>query len=250
MITVDIGNTNIVIGIYSKKKLSLCIRIKTNERKLLKILTKNFVAKKLNNLKLDYKKCVISSVTNIPTDIIINFFKNLNFQILNINTKNIPKKIKFKYISNQLGADRIANTFAAISKYKKNILVIDFGTATTFDIITNDVYEGGLIAPGINISLDTLVERASKLEKINIIKTKNIIGNNTKHSMQSGFYWGYVSLINGIISKIIKERKIQPNIILTGGLAKIFKDEIKYTTFYEPNLTLEGLYLIGISNYA
>ena len=250
MIVVDIGNTNIVIGIYSKQKLTFSIRIKTNDRKLLKILTKNFVVKKLNNLKLDYKKCVISAVTNISTDVIINFFKNHNFQILNINTTNVPKKIKFKYVLNQLGADRIANTFAAIHKYKKNILVIDFGTATTFDIIINGVYEGGLIAPGINISLDTLVERASKLQKIDIIKTKKIIGKNTKNSMQSGFYWGYVSLINGIISKIIKEKKIRPNIILTGGLAKIFKDEIKYTTFYEPNLTLEGLYLIGISSYA
>jgi type III pantothenate kinase len=250
MIVVDIGNTNIVIGVYSHKKLTLTLRLKTNEKKLLQKLHQNFKLRKINSLNLDYNNCIISSVSSLSTNEIIKFFKKLKFSILNINTSNIPKKIKFKYTLNQLGADRIANTFAAINKYKKNILVVDFGTATTFDIILNNIYEGGLITSGINISHDALVFHASKLNKVSIVKTNKLIGKNTNDSMQSGFYWGYVSLINGIINKIIKEKKIRPKIILTGGLAKTFEDEIKYKTFYEPNLTLEGLYLIGILKYA
>ena len=104
---------------------------------------------------------------------------------------------------------------------------------------------GGVIAPGINISHDALVDNASKLNKISIKKTKKIIGNDTVTSMQSGFYWGYVCLINGIINKIIIEKKYKPKIILTGGLANVFISNIRYKNYYEPDLTLMGLYLIG-----
>ena len=107
-----------------------------------------------------------------------------------------------------------------------------------------------MISPGINISHDALVSNASKLNKISINKINKIIGNNTKSSMQSGFYWGYVSLINGVIQRIILEKKFKPKIIITGGLAKTFETEINYQTYYEPNLTLEGLYLIGKMKYA
>ena len=118
-------------------------------------------------------------------------------------------------------------------------------------LILNNSYEGGLITPGISTFLwMLLLANASKLNSISIVKTKKIIGNDTKESMQSGFYWGYVSLINGTINKIIKAKKVKPKIILTGGLAKIFRNEINYKNIYEPNLTLNGLYLIGILKYA
>jgi len=250
MIVVDIGNTSVVIGGFFKKKLKFTFRIRTTDKKLFQKLNQFFKSSKISKLNLDFKNCIISSVSFYSTNEIIKFFTKLNFKVLNINANNVPKNIKFKYKLSQLGADRIANTFAATNKYNKNVLVVDFGTATTFDLIENNNYEGGLITPGINISHDSLVSYASKLKKVSIIKTNKLIGNNTTDSMQSGFYWGYVSLINGIINKIIKERKIRPKIILTGGLAKTFKNEIKYTTFYEPNLTLEGLYLIGILKYA
>ena len=250
MIVVDIGNTNIVIGFYYKKKLKSIIRLKTQEQKISQKLEKYFKFNKLDSMSLDYNYCIISSVSLMATSEIIEFFKKFKFQVLNINVKNIPKEINFNHKLNQLGSDRIANTFAAVNKYKNDILVIDFGTATTFDIILKNSYEGGLITPGINISHDALVISASKLKKVSIIKTNKLIGKNTQDSMRSGFYWGYVSLINGVIYKIIKDKKIKPKIILTGGLAKTFKNEIKYKTFYEPNLTLEGLYLIGILKYA
>ena len=250
MIVIDVGNTNIVVGIISKKKIKKTIRLKTKEKKLIIELDKYFSLHNLHKYNLDFKICIISSVSTVPEKKIINFFKFIDFKLLNINATNVPKNIKFNYNYNQLGADRIANTFAAIKNYGKNSLVVDFGTATTFDIIINNVYQGGLICPGINISHDALVFNASKLGKISISKISKVVGNSTKSSMQSGFYWGYVSLINGVIKKIIDEKKFKPNIIVTGGLAKTFEAEIKYTTYYEPNLTLEGLYLIGKIKYA
>ena len=250
MIVIDIGNTNILIGLFSKKKLNLSIRIPTNEKKLLETLNYYLNSKIISTSELDFNNCIISSVSSLPIAKITSFFKKKKINILNINLNNIPKKFNFNYKSTQLGADRIANTFATIKYKQKNILIIDFGTATTFDIILNNSYEGGLITPGINISMDALVTNASKLNSISIVKTKKIIGNDTKESMQSGFYWGYVSLINGTINKIIKAKKVKPKIILTGGLAKIFRNEINYKNIYEPNLTLNGLYLIGILKYA
>ena len=250
MIVVDIGNTNTVIGIYKNKRIKKTIRLITKDNNFKKNLSTSLTNNYIKNLKIINKLCVISSVTPSKNNIIINFFKSFDYKILNVNIKNIPKNIKFNYASNQLGADRIANTFAAIEKYGKNSIVIDFGTATTFDIVINNIYEGGVISPGIKISHDALVQNASKLQKISIKKVKSIIGKNTKQSMQSGFYWGYINIINGILNRIIKEKKINPKIILTGGLGSIFKNDIKFKTYYEPNLTLEGLYLIGLTTYA
>ena len=250
MIVIDIGNTNIVIGIFYNQKIKNILRLETKDKLLIRKLSQYFKLQKKTISKLDHKICTISSVSSFHGKKITKFFKLLKFKTLNINLLNIPKKITFDYSLRQLGADRIANTFAAIKKYGKNSLVIDFGTATTFDVIINNNYKGGLISPGINVSHDALVSNASKLKKIRIFKIHKVVGNNTKNSMQSGFYWGYISLINGIIKKIILEKKIKFKIILTGGLAIKFQSEIEYKTYHEPNLTLEGLYLIGKEKYA
>ena len=250
MIVVDVGNTNIVIGIYSGKKIYKINRFKTKNNNISQSLKTLFNHRTISKYNFDYKICTISSVVPGIDQKIIIFFQSLNFKVLTVKISNIPQKIKFHYKFGQLGADRIANTFSAIEKYGNDCIIIDFGTATTFDVIKNRVYEGGIISPGINISHEALVKNASKLNKILIVRTKSIVGKNTKSSMQSGFYWGYISLINGIINKIIIQKKFKPNIILTGGLANIFKKEIEFKTFYEPNLTLQGLYLIGQTKYA
>ena len=141
----------------------------------------------------------------------------------------------------------------SINKYK---IIITTGGASVgdedylIDIIKNNAYEGGIIAPGINISHDTLISKASQLRKISISKTRKIVGKNTIQALKSGFYWGYTSLINGIVEKVIIEKKYKPSLILTGGLANIFKDQIKMKSYYEPHLTLRGLYLIGLKKYA
>ena len=250
MIVVDVGNTNIVIGIYSDKKIYKVNRFKTKDDNILQSLKTLFNHRNISKYNFDYKICTISSVVPDLDKKIIVFFRSLNFKVLNVKISNIPQDIKFHYKFGQLGSDRIANTYFAIKKYGNNSIVIDFGTATTFDVIKNKIYEGGIIAPGINISHEALVSKASKLNKIIIARTKSIVGKNTNSSMQSGFYWGYISLINGIIDKIIIQKKFKPTIILTGGLATIFKKEITFKTYHEPYLTLQGLYLIGKTKYA
>jgi len=250
MIVFDVGNTNIVIGIYENKKIKKIIRFNTNNINIKSKLQSLFKDNYISKFNLDYKICMMASVVPDIDKKIISFLKSIKLKVLNIKLSNVPQIINFNYESKQLGSDRIANTFAAIKKYGKNSIIIDFGTATTFDVIKNKIYEGGLIAPGINISHEVLVKSASKLKKISITKTKYILGKNTKNSMQSGFYWGYISLINGLIKKIISQKNFKPTIILTGGLAQTFKSEINYNTYHEPNLTLDGLYLIGQSKYA
>ena len=251
MIVVDIGNTNIVLGIYIKSKLSHTFRFKTKSKNILHQFKKNINKKNINKYNIEYKICILSSVVPKINYSIIGIFKKIGLEVININYLNTLINIKFN-IDNpkELGNDRIANTIAAIDKYGKDCLILDFGTATTFDIIKNNTYEGGIIAPGVNISLDNLVKNASQLNTISISKTKKIVGKNTAHAMQSGFYWGYTSLINGIIKKTISEKKYKPSLILTGGLSILFKDQIKLKSYYEPHLTLEGLYLIGLKKYA
>ena len=251
MIVIDIGNTNIVIGIYVKSKLSYVYRFETKSKKFLSKIKKTINKKNIEKYKIDYKLCVVSSVVPSISKTIAAFFKKIGLKAYNINYSNISTNIKFK-IDNlkELGNDRIVNTIAAIEKYGKVCLILDFGTATTFDIIKNNAYQGGIIAPGVTISHDTLVKNASQLNKISISKTKKIVGKNTTQAMKSGFYWGYASLINGIIEKTINEKKYLPTLILTGGLATTFKEQIEMKYYYEPNLTLQGLDLIGLKKYA
>ena len=244
MIVIDVGNTNTVLGIYKNNKIINKQRVETKNLKILKLNIKKYFTK--NNKKINKSKiCIVASVVPKLNMLIREIVLKNNYKYFNLNALNIPFRIKIKYDLNKIGADRIANTVAVINSKYKNCIIIDFGTATTFDVIKNSAYEGGIIFPGIKISLDSLVKNAALLKKTKIFKISKIVTNNTKQSIQSGFYWGYLSLINGIIQKIIKEKKIKPKIIMTGGLAKIFKDQIILKPILNENLTLEGLGIIG-----
>jgi len=248
MIVIDIGNTNIVLGVYSNKRLKKIFRYSSKSLLTITEIKKKFTKNYISKLNLDFNICIISSVV-IGLDVKIKYiFEKINLKIKNISYKNLPIEMEFDIDNpHELGNDRIANSIAAINKYGKNCLVIDFGTATTFDVIQNFKYKGGVIAPGINASHDTLVQNASRLKKIKFLKTNKVVGKNTIKAMQSGFYWGYVGLINGIVKRILIERKFKPYVILTGGLANLYKKEIIIKTYHEPDLTLKGLYHIGIN---
>ena len=244
MIVIDVGNTNTVLGIYKNNKIINKQRVETKNLKILKLNIKKYFTK--NNKKINKSKiCIVASVVPKLNMLIREIVLKNNYKYFNLNALNIPFRIKIKYDLNKIGADRLANMVAVINSKYNNCIIIDFGTATTFDVIKNSTYEGGIIFPGIKISLDSLVKNAALLKKTKIFKISKIVTNNTKQSIQSGFYWGYLSLINGIIQKIIKEKKIKPKIIMTGGLAKIFKDQIILKPILNENLTLEGLGIIG-----
>jgi type III pantothenate kinase len=145
----------------------------------------------------------------------------------------------------ELGADRVANGVAALERYGGPCVVVDFGTATSFDVVSaNGEFLGGVIAPGLGISADALFSRAAKLARVNIKRPLKAIGTNTVNNLQSGIFWGYIGLVDGILERIIAEIEGTPKVIATGGLANLIADESKYITGVDHLLTLDGLRLI------
>ena len=252
MILIDIGNTNIVFAVSSNKTIKNIIRIESNQdinnlkNIISKIIKNSLKVKKMDNTKM----AIISSVVPNLNTLIIKILKINKINGLVVKSKDILPFLKIEYNLNEIGADRIANSIAVIKNKINNSVVIDFGTATTFEVLKGGIFLGGLIFPGVNLSKNTLIKKTSLLKNTEVIKTKKTVAKNTKESIQSGFYWGYLFAINGIIKKITNEKKFKPRIILTGGLANIFKNDIKPKPIVKPNLTLEGLQVIGTLYYA
>ena len=240
ILTIDIGNTNSFFCIFEGDKLleSFKIPVKniSSSNDILKISKKSKYIKNVNGI-------IISNVVPKMEKYFKFFFekklkKKLIFIDKIINKLDINTKIKKK---NSIGADRLVNVFYAKSIYSSPILIVDFGTATTIDYINKEkVYEGGIIAPGIDISLRSLNQFTAKLPLMGFTKTKFIIGNSTENAIKSGFYWGYISMIEGILMRIKKEKKIIPKIILTGGNSPFFKNHIKNSVLDEL-FTMKGL---------
>ena len=207
ILTIDIGNTNAMFCIFKGTKiiktLNINIGIIRNEDRFIDYL-KRFLSKK------NIIGVVVSSVVPEVDEMIKKVF-NKYFSISPHFVSDIIKKLKIKTnIKNksEIGTDRIVNVFYAKEIYKPPILIIDFGTATTIDYINKKyTYEGGIISPGIDLSLKSLYKFTAKLPLINFNKTKYIIGNTTDKAIRSGFYWGYISLIQGLIEKIKIEKK-------------------------------------------
>ena len=162
------------------------------------------------------------------------------FKVYELKELDIRKILKIK-IKNykQLGSDRISNALGAFDY--KNCLIIDFGTATTFDIIKNGIYDGGVISPGVNLSILNLSKSTALLPLFNLKSKQSNYGKNTLEALNAGFIWGYEGLINNIIKKISLRSKIKYKIILTGGFANLFQRYIKYKTMVDENITIKGI---------
>ena len=252
MILIDVGNTNIVFAVSSNNLIKRIIRINTNQNKnKLKSLINTIIINYSTIKIIDNRKvAIISSVVPSFNSMIVNILKKNLINVFIFKARDIKPFLKIKYNLIDIGADRLANSMAIINNKINNSIVIDFGTATTFEVIKNNIFLGGIIFPGINLSKNTLINQASLLKNTEVKKTKKVVANNTKQSIQSGFYWGYLLAINGLIKKISKENNFKPKIILTGGLANIFKNDIRPKPIVRPNLTLEGLKIIGSIYYA
>ena len=238
----DIGNTEVKICFFYnglKKKYLF----KTDS------LNKKIIRNKFNFLrkKIYLKNAIISSVVPKTFSQIKKIFYNLyKVNCVELKKLNLTRLINIKVNKKEIGSDRLANAISVMSK-KKNFIVVDFGTATTFDVIKKNNYLGGVIAPGVTLSLDNLIKKASLIPNIELHKSKSIIGKNTKQAVLSGFFWGYNGLINGIISKIKKKTNQKYKIIFTGGLAHLFNEDIKDKITVDKNLTINGL--IKVSKY-
>ncbi len=234
----DIGNTSTKICFFNSKfKKIRNIIIETD-----KIYNKEFKRKILINfLKKNIKsKILFSSVVPLAFKKIKNYLKNSNLKLIEVKKLNLEKIIKINLKNyNQIGSDRIVNAIGV--KNLKNCLVIDFGTATTFDIIKNGKYEGGVIAPGIKISIANLKNSTALLPSFKLKKVKKIYGKNTKEALNTGFFWGYEGLVNNIINKISSSGKVKYKIVLTGGYANFFKNMIKKKTIIDQDITIKGL---------
>ena len=240
----DIGNTVTKICLFEVKTLKIKKIIYFNSSNInsINLLKKNL--KKIIKSKNIYKVALFSSVAPKYQKILGNFLKKVYaIKLREIMEKNIKKIVKINIKNtNQVGSDRIANAVGVYKWYKSNCIVLDFGTATTFDVVTkNGIYNGGIIAPGVNLSLKSLVSAADQIPVFSITKQKKIIGKNTLEALRSGFYWGYSGLINNIILKIEKETKKKYKIIFTGGYADLFKKSIRRSFTVDRNITIKGI---------
>jgi len=235
----DIGNTDIKICLFTEDlKLIKQIRIKTS------LLNTKYLEKKLKftqKYKSNIIKVLFCSVVPKAYKIIKKTIeKSLKIKCVELKKLKLKKLLKIKVNQKQIGSDRLANAISVIDK-KNNFIVVDFGTATNFDVIIKDNYIGGILAPGVNLSLSTLSDKASLIPKIKLEKVKSIIGKNTISAIRAGFYHGYEGLIDNIIKMIIKQTGKSFNIILTGGYSYLFKNSIKGKTIIKKDLTINGV---------
>ena len=235
----DIGNTETKICLIGSDK-KIIKKINLNTKKI----TNSLVKKKLFNLKLKnkkIKKCLFCSVVPKSFNLIKRYLmKDYNikcYELKNLNSKNL---INIKVNFNQIGSDRLANALGVMNN-KDNFIILDFGTATTFDVLTKNTYRGGVIAPGVKISLSTLTDKATLIPIINLKKTNKVIGLNTIAAVRSGFFWGYTGLIDNVINLIKKETRKSFKIILTGGLSELFKNSINSKVALNKDITIKGL---------
>ena len=242
----DIGNTDIKICLFSEDlKLIKQMRIKTS------FLNNKYLEKKLKFTKKFKSKIIkvlfCSVVPKAYKNIKKIIEKLLQIKCVELKKLKLKKLLKIKVNQKQIGSDRLANAISVIDM-KNNFIVVDFGTATNFDVIIKDNYIGGILAPGVNLSLNTLSDKASLIPKIKLEKPKSIIGKNTHSAIRAGFYYGYAGLIDNIIKMIIKQTGKSFNIILTGGYSHLFKNSIKKKTIIKNNLTINGVLKAALLN--
>ena len=235
----DIGNTEVKICLVDNNfKIKKKVNIKSAAA------SKLFIKKKLKSILKDRTKIesiVFSSVVPEIYRKFSFFFKSkINKKIIEIKSLRLNKLINIKVNKKQVGSDRLANSIATLDN-KNNYIIIDFGTATTFDVIIKNQYLGGIISPGINLSLNTLINRASLIPKINLKKITYVIGKNTNEAVRSGFFWGYAGLIDNMIKLIKKQTKSDFKVILTGGLAYLYKNSISTKCKVDRDLTIKGI---------
>jgi type III pantothenate kinase len=249
MIVFDIGNTETVIGFYKEELLIKVLRINSlkNENSIFfeyRIL--NFMFE--NNLdKSLFSNAVISSVVPILTPFFSNFCKKfLNISPIIVNgSKSDLLKINID-VPEELGSDLFVNAVAALKLYKKNCIIVDFGTALTFTTVTeNGIILGVTIVPGIKTAINSLFTKTSLLPEVKLEKPSKIIGKNSMHAIQSGIIFGYESLVKGVIEKIKEEFNNPMIVIATGGLSSVLGDISDVFDFVDKELTLKGLYLYG-----
>ena len=253
LVVIDVGNTHTVLGLYQDDQLLDNWRISTSTERTRDeyiILLQEF----LRSLDADRREvsgmmisCVVPPILNELLGLASKYF---HFRPLVVGPgikTGLPILLDNP---REVGADRIVNAVAAYQKHKQAMVIIDFGTATTFDCVSvKGEYIGGVIAPGMHISMEALCQRASKLPRVELRRPREVVGKNTVHCMQSGIVYGYLSLVEGLVLRIKDELKLDLLVVATGGLAKIVERETGIIDDFDEFLTLKGLkYLYDLNS--
>jgi type III pantothenate kinase len=252
LLTIDVGNTNTVLGLFDREDLIKSWRVKTDPRS-----TSDEMSLQINALVQGYTISGLSICSTVPATLrelrtmIATYFSELPTTIVEPGTKTgVPLLVDNP---KEIGADRIVNTLAAHTLFGGPAIVVDFGTSTNLDVVSpKGEFLGGALAPGIEISVDALAARAAQLRKVELIRPKNAIGKNTVEALQSGTIFGFAGQVDRLVEKITAELALSydqaPTVIATGGLAPLVIDVSESIDEYEPDLTLIGLRLIHEKN--
>ena len=258
LLAIDVGNTNTVLGVFrdTDGELIHCWRLNTvRDRTVdeLGLLTTSLCERHRITAK-DITGVVVASVvpplTSTVVSMVLNYFGRAPLNVEPAVNSGMP--ILYDNPA-EVGADRVVNGIAAYEEYgraaKRPLIVVDFGTATTFDAISaNGEYLGGVICPGPQISADALFQRAARLPRIDVVKPSRVIGRTTVASMQSGLFWGYVDMVQGLVGRMRAELGGDPVVVATGGLAILVSPETSVIHHVDPELTLRGLRMVWQRN--
>lgn len=246
LLAIDTGNTNTLFAIHDGKKWVVEWRIATDAARTADEYAVWFhQLMEMQGLSFsDLDACVISTVVPQSLFNMRNLARrHLKVEPIIIGEEGVKIGVGVRTDNpKEVGADRLVTALGAVKKYKGNLIIIDSGTATTFDVVSEDKYfEGGIIAPGINLSVKALHEAAAQLPRIAIVKPHKVIGKNTVEAMQSGIFWGYIGLIDGLVRNIIEEDGREFTVIGTGGVASLFQGASETIQHYDSDLTIDGL---------
>lgn len=253
LLVFDIGNSNVVAGVFDKDTLVADWRLATDRQKTVDeygVLIQNLFCYQniaTNQIKAAVISSVVPPLTGLFEQVMKKYFKVAPLVV----GPGVKTGLSIKYENpREVGADRVVNAVAGIKLYGSPLIIIDFGTATTFCAISeNGDWLGGAIAPGIGIASEALFARTAKLPRVEIAKPNTVIGKNTVNSIQSGLYFGYIGLTESLIMRIKNEMGCNPIVVATGGWAELIAGESKLINKINPDLTLIGLrYLYEINN--
>jgi type III pantothenate kinase len=248
LLVIDVGNTNTVLGIYRENHLVRDWRVTTDKSRTVDeyamLIHELFRLSDIHftDIRDVIISCVVPPMLNTLEGLCRVYFKRKPYVV----GPGIKTGMPIQYDNpREVGADRIVNAVAAFEKYRQSLIIVDFGTATTFDYISaRGEYQGGAIAPGMSVSAEALFERASKLPRVEFVCPPQVIAKNTVNSMQAGMFYGYVGLVDGIVNRMKQESRESPKVVATGGLAEQIAPASQTIEEVDPSLTLEGLRII------